>query len=140
MATGSRSALLGAAVLVACGTALLLSTGPLEPAFAKLGSTVAAEGGAPPAGPANPTAIFATTMGNFTVEVLLAEMPVTSSNFIDLVRTGFYNGLHFHRVIPDFMVRCCPRFQFGTPKPPLQSRITSGVPVFNSGHQLPDDF
>ena len=28
---------------------------------------------------------------------------ITASNFIDLAQSGFYNGLHFHRVIPDFM-------------------------------------
>jgi cyclophilin family peptidyl-prolyl cis-trans isomerase len=33
-------------------------------------------------------------------------MPITASNFIDLAKTGFYNGLHFHRVIPDFMDQC----------------------------------
>lgn len=31
------------------------------------------------------------------------RMPITASNFIDLAQSGFYNGLHFHRVIPDFM-------------------------------------
>eukprot|EP00968_Pinguiococcus_pyrenoidosus_P004013 scaffold264_cov317-Pinguiococcus_pyrenoidosus.AAC.27 len=37
-------------------------------------------------------------------------MPVTTSNFIDLAQSGFYNGLTFHRVIPKFMA------QFGCPK------------------------
>lgn len=27
------------------------------------------------------------------------RMPITASNFIDLANTGFYNGVHFHRVI-----------------------------------------
>ena len=36
-------------------------------------------------------------------EIFLDRVPITASNFIDLVNTGFYNGLHFHRVIPDFM-------------------------------------
>ena len=36
-------------------------------------------------------------------------MPRTASNFIDLAQTGFYDGVHFHRVIPNFMV------QFGCP-------------------------
>ena len=29
--------------------------------------------------------------------------PITAWNFINLAQSGFYNGLHFHRVIPDFM-------------------------------------
>jgi hypothetical protein len=51
----------------------------------------------------NPTATFETTQGNITCEIYLDQMPVTASNFIDLANSGFYNGLHFHRVIPDFM-------------------------------------
>ena len=46
-----------------------------------------------------------TTMGTMKVELYLDRVPRTASNFIDLARTGFYNGLHFHRVIPGFMVR-----------------------------------
>ena len=36
-------------------------------------------------------------------------MPLTTSNWIDLAKTGFYDGIHFHRVIPNFMC------QFGCP-------------------------
>merc|ERR1719235_1738987 len=57
----------------------------------------------------NPTAVFKTSMGTFKAELYLSEMPITASNFIDLARTGFYDGLHFHRVIPGFMN------QFGCP-------------------------
>jgi cyclophilin family peptidyl-prolyl cis-trans isomerase len=58
---------------------------------------------------ANPTATFNTSMGAFKVEIYLDKMPVTANNFIDLARSGFYDGLHFHRVIKGFMV------QFGCP-------------------------
>ena len=27
------------------------------------------------------------------------KLPITASNFVDLCNTGFYNGVHFHRVI-----------------------------------------
>merc|ERR1719276_737420 len=57
----------------------------------------------------NPTATFDTTLGAIKCEIFLDQMPITASNFIDLANTGFYNGLHFHRVIPDFMN------QFGCP-------------------------
>jgi len=59
---------------------------------------------------ANPTAVFETSRGSFTCEIQLDEMPITASNFIDLCKTGYYDGLHFHRVIPGFMT------QFGCPK------------------------
>ena len=37
------------------------------------------------------------------------KLPITGSNFVDLCKTGFYNGVHFHRVIDGFML------QFGCP-------------------------
>ena len=52
---------------------------------------------------ANPVAVFDTTMGSFKAELYLDRVPRTASNFIDLAKTGFYDGLHFHRVIPGFM-------------------------------------
>lgn len=52
---------------------------------------------------ANPIATFSTTMGDIKCEIYLDKMPITASNFIDLAQSGFYNGLHFHRVIPNFM-------------------------------------
>lgn len=57
----------------------------------------------------NPTATFETTLGEFTAEIFADQMPVTAGNFISLARSGFYDGLHFHRVIKGFMV------QFGCP-------------------------
>merc|ERR1719213_1008188 len=48
-------------------------------------------------------------MGTFEAEIFLDRVPRTASNFIDLAVTGFYNGIHFHRVIPGFMC------QFGCP-------------------------
>ena len=47
----------------------------------------------------NPTAKFETSLGDFQVELYLDKMPVTAQNFIDLAKSGFYDGLHFHRVI-----------------------------------------
>merc|ERR1719436_247280 len=48
-----------------------------------------------------------------------------ASNFIDLAQSGFYNGIHFHRVIPDFMN------QFGCPhakNPAARNAGTGGPP------------
>ena len=52
-----------------------------------------------PASP-NPIATFETSMGSFSAELYLDRVPRTASNFIDLAKSGFYDGLHFHRVIP----------------------------------------
>ncbi len=53
----------------------------------------------------NPTATFETSLGTFTAEIYLDKMPLTASNFIKLAKSGFYDGLHFHRVIKDFMIQ-----------------------------------
>jgi cyclophilin family peptidyl-prolyl cis-trans isomerase len=73
---------------------------------------------------ANPTATFETSMGSFKVEIFLEEMPITAENFISLAKSGFYDGLHFHRVIKDFMI------QFGCPfsKDPESPRCGTGGP------------
>merc|ERR1719436_628471 len=72
----------------------------------------------------NPTATFDTTMGKFEAEIFLDRVPRTASNFIDLCNTGFYEGIHFHRVIPGFMN------QFGCPhaKDPSSRRSGTGGP------------
>lgn len=57
----------------------------------------------------NPTALFTTSLGSFKVELYLDKMPATAGNFIKLAKSGFYDGLHFHRVINGFMI------QFGCP-------------------------
>jgi cyclophilin family peptidyl-prolyl cis-trans isomerase len=58
---------------------------------------------------ANPTATMSTSLGDFTIELFADKMPVTTGNFIKLAKSGFYDGLHFHRVIDGFMI------QFGCP-------------------------
>merc|ERR1712039_1102719 len=72
----------------------------------------------------NPTATFDTTEGKFEAEIFLDRVPITASSFIDLCKTGFYEGIHFHRVIPGFMN------QFGCPnaKDPKSRRAGTGGP------------
>jgi len=57
----------------------------------------------------NPRYKCHTTEGDFVIELFLDTMPLTASNFMDLAETGFYNGIHFHRIIDNFMI------QFGCP-------------------------
>jgi cyclophilin family peptidyl-prolyl cis-trans isomerase len=71
---------------------------------------------------ANPTAVCETSLGTFTVELFVDKMPITAGNFVDLAKSGFYDGLHFHRVIDKFMI------QFGCPhsKDPNSPRCGTG--------------
>jgi cyclophilin family peptidyl-prolyl cis-trans isomerase len=81
---------------------------------------------------ANPLATFETSLGNFQVELFLDKMPITAQNFIDLAHAGFYDALHFHRVIDGFMI------QFGCPhsKDPSSHRAGTGGPPHGS---IPDE-
>lgn len=54
---------------------------------------------------ANTTVTFETSEGTFEAEIFEDTMPVTADNFLKLVDMGFYDGLHFHRIIPQFMVQ-----------------------------------
>ena len=51
------------------------------------------------------TATFETNKGTFTAELYPNEAPGTVENFEKLARSGFYDGIIFHRVIPDFVVQ-----------------------------------
>jgi peptidyl-prolyl cis-trans isomerase B (cyclophilin B) len=51
------------------------------------------------------TAILHTTEGPVTFELFDADAPNTVANFRKLSSDGFYDGLVFHRVIPDFMIQ-----------------------------------
>jgi peptidyl-prolyl cis-trans isomerase B (cyclophilin B) len=51
-----------------------------------------------------------TSHGAIELELFDADAPKTVDNFVKLTREGFYDGLMFHRVIPDFMIQGgCPR-------------------------------
>ena len=71
---------------------------------------------------ANPTATLETSLGTFTVELFTDKMPITAGNFVKLAKSGFYDGLHFHRVIAGFMC------QFGCPhsRDPMSPRAGTG--------------
>jgi len=53
----------------------------------------------------NPLAVITTNMGKITLELFADQMPVTTSNFIRLAESGFYDGTKFHRVIDGFMIQ-----------------------------------
>ncbi|HEY4798089.1 MAG TPA: peptidylprolyl isomerase [Bacteroidia bacterium] len=46
-----------------------------------------------------------TEKGNMKVEFFEKDAPGTVANFVKLAESGYYNGLTFHRVIPDFVIQ-----------------------------------
>jgi peptidyl-prolyl cis-trans isomerase B (cyclophilin B) len=51
------------------------------------------------------TATFNTARGPIRLRLFADQAPVTVASFVNLVRRGYYDGLSFHRVIPDFMIQ-----------------------------------
>ena len=78
-------------------------------------------------------ATFETNKGTIKAELFEKEAPGTVANFEKLANAGFYDGVKFHRVIPDFVV------QGGDPQsrdlPAGDRRIGSGGP----GYTIPDE-
>jgi cyclophilin family peptidyl-prolyl cis-trans isomerase len=46
-----------------------------------------------------------TSLGTIRARLFTDKAPETVANFVDLVRKNFYDGIIFHRVIPDFMIQ-----------------------------------
>ena len=65
-----------------------------------------------------------TEKGEITAELFDKKAPITAGNFLNLTKKGFYNGLTFHRCIPDFMI------QGGDPK---------GTGTGGPGYTIPDE-
>ena len=74
---------------------------------------------------ANPKAVIDTTAGRIVVELYQDKAPNTVANFVKLAKQGFYNGIIFHRVIPNFMI------QTGDP---------TGTGRGGPGYQFADEF
>ena len=84
----------------------------------------------------NPTATLETSHGSVTIELFSDRMPLTAGNFIELAKSGFYDGLHFHRVIQGFMI------QFGCPHsadPNSPAAGTGDGPNGSVQDEFPDD-
>jgi len=71
-------------------------------AVAAIAATLAVPGLA--VGP-NPKVEIDTTAGKIVVELYPQAAPATVANFLDYVKSGFYSGTQFHRVIPGFMIQ-----------------------------------
>ena len=50
-------------------------------------------------------AVIKTSKGDIKLRLFASKTPVTVANFVNLAKRGFYDGLTFHRVIPDFMIQ-----------------------------------
>lgn len=49
--------------------------------------------------------VLETTLGNVEIELYMSKAPVTCANFVEYVKSNFYTGTIFHRIIPGFMAQ-----------------------------------
>jgi len=56
-------------------------------------------------GDPNPKVVFETNMGNIVLELYPDKAPISVKNFLDHVKSDFYTGVIFHRVISGFMIQ-----------------------------------
>jgi len=73
----------------------------------------------------NTTVTLKTNKGDIKIELFNSTMPITANNFLKLAKDDFYDGVIFHRVIPDFMI------QGGDP---------DGTGMGGPGYNIPDEF
>ena len=84
-----------------------------------------------------------TTMGEIQAELNAKEAPKTVENFVKLAKQGFYDGIIFHRVIPDFMIQTGdptgtgtggPGYKFADEFSPSLKHVKAGIlSMANSG-------
>ena len=95
-----------AALVVACTATPAASPSAAPPASAGSGG-----GGCPTAQPAplaageTRTVTITTELGSMTIEIKADLSPIAAGNFVALADCGFYDGVVFHRVVPDFVIQ-----------------------------------
>jgi peptidyl-prolyl cis-trans isomerase B (cyclophilin B) len=85
-------------------------------------------GGSDAAG--QPRVKFTTNLGPIVIELDPKRAPKTVRNFISNVRSGYYNGTIFHRVIPGFMIQgggFLPGMQKKEPRTPIRNEADNGL-------------
>lgn len=91
------------------------------------------------------TVRLVTNCGPIVIQLAIREAPKTASSFAELVRLGYYNGLTFHRVVPNFVIQGGdpngngtggPSWQIVEP-PPANLRYTKGVVAMAKGANAP---
>jgi len=78
----------------------------------------------------NPLVIMETSMGPIKIELYSEKAPVTVKNFIDYVEAKHYDGVIFHRVIPNFMLQGGgfePGMKERKTKPPIVNEAKNGL-------------
>jgi peptidyl-prolyl cis-trans isomerase B (cyclophilin B) len=81
------------------------------------------------------TAEMLTEKGKMIIEFYSDDAPNTVANFVKLANSGFYDGLNFHRVLPNFVVQAgCPQgIGSGGPGYSIKCELTGGNQFHDRG-------
>ena len=107
LAIAAAAALITAPVLAGCGSSDSTSTSAAT-AAADRAAAAKSWSSPPPMAideKATYTAVMRTSEGNISIALDPKQAPKTVNNFVFLAKEGFYDGLTFHRVIPDFVIQ-----------------------------------
>ncbi len=102
--------------------ALLLAQAAAPPA--------AAANPSPKPAPAGPVVVLETSMGPIRIGLYKDKAPIAVHNFIQYLRSGHYDGVIFHRVIPDFMIQGGgfePDMTERPTRPPIRNEARNGL-------------
>ena len=80
--------------------------------------------------PAGPVVILETSMGRIRIGLYKDKSPLTVNNFIQYLRSGHYDGVIFHRVIPSFMIQAGgfePDMTERPTRPPVRNEARNGL-------------
>jgi len=90
----------------------------------------AASPAATPAAPVGPVVVIETSLGDITVALDKAKAPLTVENFLGYVKSGFYSGTVFHRVMPGFMIQgggYDAKLEEKQTRPPVRNEASNGL-------------
>jgi cyclophilin family peptidyl-prolyl cis-trans isomerase len=80
--------------------------------------------------PGNPVVVVETSMGSITIELFKDQAPVSTANFLQYVRDGFYPGTVWHRVVPGYVIQgggFTADLSEKATRPPIQNEATNGL-------------
>ncbi len=81
-------------------------------------------------GAANTTVVFSTSQGDIEIELFGDKAPISVSNFLAYVDSGFFSGTIFHRVIPGFMAQgggFTEKMDQKPTRPPIKNEASNGL-------------
>jgi cyclophilin family peptidyl-prolyl cis-trans isomerase len=122
------------ALLTALGLLAGCAAVPAATSSQAPGSTVSTPAAATSAPAGSGTEVTITTeKGDVVVALNTAKAPATSANFLKLVKSGFYDGLLIHRVVPGFVAQAGDPLTKGLSREALAEALTTRKPPVGTG-------